>query len=72
MDGQFNKNSEVMCCFCGNYLPIKNALVLSVYPNLESEESQNLFSHKSHFVERLVKSIPLHPDFYEEDGNTPN
>lgn len=68
MDVQFNNDSEVMCCFCGNYLPINNSLVLNVYPKIDSDESQSLFSHKSHFVEKLVKSIPLHPDFFEKDN----
>jgi hypothetical protein len=67
MDGQLNSNSEVMCCFCGNYLLLKDALVLSIYPNIESEESQQLFSHKNHFVERIVKDIPLHLDFFENE-----
>lgn len=67
MDGQLNSSLEVKCCFCGNYLPIKKALVLSVYPNIESEESQQLFSHKDYFVEKVVKCIPLHPDFFEEE-----
>ncbi|MEY3965839.1 MAG: hypothetical protein RL263_1008 [Bacteroidota bacterium] len=64
MNGQLNNSTEVLCCFCGNYVSLKDALVLSIYPNIESEESQQLFSHKSHFTERVVKSIPLHPDFF--------
>lgn len=70
MDGQLNNNSEVMCCFCGNYLPLKDALVLSIYPNIESKESQQLFCHKNHLVERIVKSIPLHPDFFEDEDES--
>ncbi len=67
MECQSNNNLEVMCCFCGNYLPISKALVLSIVPTICSEESQQLFSHKNHFVEKVVKSIPLHPDFFEAD-----
>lgn len=66
MDGQLNDNSEVLCCFCGKYLPLLEALVLSIYPNIKSEESQQLFSHKDHFTEKIIKSIPLHPDFFED------
>jgi hypothetical protein len=67
MDGQFNRNSEVICCFCGKFLFLKDAVVLNVQPSIESEEIQNFFSHKLHFVERIDKSIPLHPDFLGND-----
>ena len=67
MDGQFNKNSEVICCFCGESLFVKDAVILNAQPSIESDEIQNLFCHKNHFVERIVKSIPLHPDFFEDE-----
>ena len=67
MDGQFNKNSEVICCFCGESLFLKDAVVLNVQSSFESDETQSFFSHREHFVEKIVKSIPLHPDFYDED-----
>jgi len=69
MDGQFNKNSEVICCFCGESLFVKDAVILNVQPSIESDEIQNFFSHKEHFTEKIVKSIPLHPDFFEEDND---
>ena len=67
MDGQFNKNSEVICCFCGKSVFVRDAVVLNVQPNIESEEIQNFFAHKEHFAEKIHKSIPLHPDFFEEE-----
>ncbi|OIN56675.1 hypothetical protein BLX24_23910 [Arsenicibacter rosenii] len=69
MDGQFNKQSEVICCFCGKGLLVKDAVILNVQPNIESEEIQNFFSHKKHFTELIDKSIPLHPDFFEDDDD---
>jgi len=70
MDGQFYKNSEVTCCFCGESLLLKDAIILNVQPSFESDEVQNFFSHKKHFVERIVKSIPLHPDFFEDEDES--
>jgi hypothetical protein len=70
MDGQFNKNSEVICCFCGENLFVKDAVILNVQPSIESDEIQNLFCHKNHFVERIIKSIPLHPDFFDDEDES--
>lgn len=67
MDGQFNKNSEVSCCFCGESLLLKDAVILNVQPGIESEEVQNFFAHKEHFKERINASIPLHPGFWGEE-----
>ena len=68
MDGISNKMSEkVICCFCGEYLPIKNAAVIIVQPSVESQETQQLFCHKKHLIERINKSVPLHPDFFDDD-----
>ena len=67
MDAQFNKNSEVICCFCGKSLLIKDAVILNVQPCLESEEVQSLFAHRQHFVEKINKAIPLHPDFFDDE-----
>ena len=70
MDGQFNKNSEVICCFCGKSLFLKDAVVLNVQTSVESDEIQNFFSHKEHFVEKIDKSIPLYPDFFDDDDES--
>ncbi len=68
MVGQSN-DIEVTCCFCGEGLFLKDATVLLVYPNVNSDDGQQLYCHKNHFLERLHKSIPpLHPDFFEEEG----
>ncbi len=65
MDGKFNSQSEVICCFCAEYLCLKDATIINVQPNFESEEVQTLFSHREHFVDKINKKIPLHPDFYD-------
>lgn len=59
-------DTEVVCCFCGDSLLLKEAAILMVQANLESNEKQQLFCHKNHFVERIHKSIPLHPDFFDD------
>ena len=47
----------VVCCFCGKSLPLEAAVVLKVWANEKSEEYQVLYSHKSHFVRALDKSV---------------
>jgi hypothetical protein len=64
MDG--NLNEKVVCCFCGESLNIMEAAVIILKPNIDSDELQQLFCHKIHFVERIDKGIVLHPDFYED------
>jgi len=67
MAGNFNENEKVVCCFCGEGLLLKDAAVLSVKPSVESDEEQQLFCHKNHLVERMDKSIVLHPDLFETE-----
>jgi hypothetical protein len=62
MDGK----NKVVCCFCGEQIDIKEATVIIVYPNYNSEESQEFYCHRKHLVEKFIKSIPLHPDLEEE------
>jgi len=66
MDGILN-SSTVVCCFCGESLNIKDAMLLTVKSSVLSEEKQDLFAHKQHFVEVINKAVPLHPDFFEDD-----
>lgn len=66
MGGAVDKNFEVVCCFCGDGLFAKEAMILNVQPNIESNEIQQLFAYKKHFIEKINKSIPLHPDFFED------
>lgn len=65
MDGISNNN--VVCCFCGESVTLKEAAILAVRPNIDSEETQQLFSHKHHLVEKMHKSVVLHPDFFTEE-----
>ena len=67
MDGILNKEM-VVCCLCGKSLPLEAAVVLKVWANEKSEEYQVLYSHKSHFVRALDKSVILHPDLLEPDA----
>lgn len=68
MDGNYNK-TIVVCCFCGESLSVEEAIILNVQPSVHSNEVQNLFSHRDHFVEKIDKSIFLHPDFFEDEDN---
>lgn len=65
MDGQQNFNSEVTCCFCSEQLLLKDAAILNIQPNINSEEVQSFFCHKHHLLELINKSIPLHPDLFD-------
>jgi len=58
---------EVVCCFCGESFLITKAAILTIQPNIQSEEVQSLFCHKYHIVELINKSVPLHHDFFEDD-----
>jgi hypothetical protein len=60
-----NKNETAICCFCGKQVLLKEAVILSVQINIESNEIQYLFCHKEHFVEKIDKSIILHPDLVD-------
>ena len=61
MDGN-DKKEKVVCCFCGASLEIDEAVSLVVFPQVNGEESQQLFCHKKCLNDRLDKSIPRHPD----------
>lgn len=61
--GGFYNNNEIICCFCSKQLLLKDAAVLNIQPNINSDEIQSLFCHKYHIIELVDKSIPLHPDF---------
>jgi hypothetical protein len=66
MDGTLDDGNKVVCCFCGKSLLLEDAVVLSVQRNIESKETQCLFCHKKHFIEKLDKSVVLHPDFFDK------
>lgn len=62
MTGSHPKSESVLCCFCGKELPEHDAILLEVYPTADRSESQALYAHRLHLVERIVAGIPLHPD----------
>jgi len=64
MDG--NKEQMVVCCFCGDSLELKEAVRIIVYPLIDQDESQELFAHREHLVEKLYPSVPLHPDLLSD------
>lgn len=63
MDGTYE---PVVCCFCGNALDIKSAVVLLMHENIEEEEAQQLYCHKKCINERLHESIPRYVDLNED------
>lgn len=65
MDEDLNNN--VVCCFCGESLFLKKAIVLTVQPNIFNEEKQQLFCHRKHLVEKINRSIFLHPDIFNDE-----
>jgi hypothetical protein len=56
-------NKDIICCFCGDLTAVKNAVVLSIRPNIDAEESQDLFGHKECLKSVLDTSVVnyLHP-----------
>lgn len=66
MDGKLS-DEQVMCCFCGEALAIADADVLTIQPNIISEEKQQVFCHKEHLVQHLHRDVVLHPDLFEEE-----
>jgi hypothetical protein len=62
-----NLNNNVMCCFCGETISLEEAVVLTVQSNIKNEEKQQLFSHRVCLVERVDKSVVLHPAFFDDD-----
>lgn len=67
MDGSLNNN--VMCCYCGETILLENAVILTIQPSMENDEIQQLFSHKNCLVERMHKSVVLHPDIIDCEDN---
>jgi hypothetical protein len=61
MDGS-KKDNFVECCFCDLKLPKKEAVLLRVFPEIDNDESQDVFTHKKCLRERIKTTIPLHPD----------
>ena len=54
---------SVMCCFCGDSLPMDKSVQLSIFIDTDSnEESQSIFSHKQCLDTVLHKSVVRHPD----------
>jgi len=59
------KDNFVECCFCDLNLKRNEAVLLQVFPKIDCDEAQNLFTHKKCLRERIKKMVPLHPDLSE-------
>lgn len=62
-----NFNTKLVCCFCGDTVYSNEAVFINVFPTIEIDEEQKLFSHKECFTKIIHKSIILHPDFFNEE-----
>jgi hypothetical protein len=63
MENKITSNPDsAVCCFCGESVRLSNAVVLKIKPNLDSDEIQTLFSHKSCLGKLINPGIPMHPD----------
>ena len=60
-------DSQAICCFCGEQVPMKWAVQIVVYPNEDRVESQVLYCHRRCLRERLLGTIPTHPDLDEPE-----
>jgi hypothetical protein len=63
-----NYNTKLVCCFSGETVSSNEAVFINVFPSVEKDEGQKLFSHKKCFVKTIHKSIILHPDFFDDEG----
>jgi len=61
------KMNSVMCCFCSESLNFENAVQLSIIVDNESNEVQGLFCHKECIDKVLHKSVPRHPDLFDNN-----
>jgi len=66
MDGN-DASKKLVCCFWGNNLEIENAVLLQVYPQINGDESQELFCHKKCLRDGLHESVPVHPDLLDDE-----
>jgi len=59
---EINDKTDVVCCFCGTKMDVNDATIIVVYPTIKSDEGQQFFCHKEHFVEKLDKSVIFYLD----------
>ena len=59
-----NSKTEVVCCFCGENLPLESAVLLIYALTTQSEDAKFIYAHRSCFDATLHESIPrlLHDD----------
>jgi hypothetical protein len=57
----------VICCFCGERLPLTEAATLVVHSPKEPDEGQTLFAHAACLSNRVHASVPLHPSLLPDD-----
>ena len=65
MDG--SSIETAVCCICGKTCNFRSAAQLSLKPSCESDEIQHLWAHRSCVRKVIQKTVPLHPDLYDED-----
>ena len=62
------KNTSVMCCFCGEGLEYSSAVQLSMKLNPDTGEYQGFFCHPKCLDKLLHSSIPRHPDLLTNES----
>lgn len=61
-----SQKENVMCCFCGNTLKLKDSVSIQICLQSNKKEKQNLFCHKNCLIKKLDKSVPIHPDLLDD------
>ena len=61
-----NSETEVCCCFCGKWLPIRDAVRIAISAEKMETESQILFGHRACLVSVVHPIIPMHPDLLSD------
>jgi len=53
--------SEVVCCFCGEWLLEDHSVQISIFPTVDRDEAQSLYCHRQCLADRLASNVPKHP-----------
>jgi hypothetical protein len=49
---------QVICCFCGHYVPFHNAIEITIKSEKELDEIQAVYSHSKCLDKALDKNVP--------------
>jgi len=57
---------SVVCCFCLGKMRMSEAAAIVVEPPGARDEPQGLWAHPTCLMERVHRSVPMHPTLWRE------